>query len=241
MTKPSLSVVIPAYNEEKAIAATVSKVREHLERSFEDWDITVVDNASSDATVERLGPLLDGRRVRVLVNEANRGKGHSVRRGMLAAPGDLVLHCDADCAPSLSSLPLMLALLEGADVVVGSRLAAGARVHRRQPLRRRIVGRSFVQLCRLLLRIPTRDLFCGFKLWRREAARATFERTALDGWTFDAETLAMARALGYRVRETGIEWTNREGSRLSMARVLIPVTLELIEARRRVREVRHGR
>jgi dolichyl-phosphate beta-glucosyltransferase len=129
----------------------------------------------------------------------------------------------------------MLALLEDADVVVGSRLAPGARVGRRQPLQRRIVGRSFVLLCRAVLAEPTTDLYCGFKLWRAPVAEDVFARIHLDGWTFDAEALAMARALGYRLRETGIVWADREGSRLSMPRVLVPVVRELIAARRHIR------
>jgi hypothetical protein len=131
----------------------------------------------------------------------------------------------------------MLALAGEYDVVVGSRLAPGADVGRRQPVRRRIAGRSFGLLCRALLREPTRDLFCGFKLWRAPAAEAAYRATSLTGWTFDAETLAMARALGFSITETGIPWTDREGSRLSMPRVIVPVTRELLEARRRVRQV----
>jgi hypothetical protein len=158
-----------------------------------------------------------------------------MRRGMLAATGTLRLHCDADCADSFRSLPRMLELLADADVVVGSRLAAGAEVGRRQPLHRRIVGRTFVELCRLALGEPTHDLFCGFKLWRAEAAEAAYSRTALEDWVFDAEVLAMARRLGYRLTETGIAWSDREGSRLSMPRVLVPALRDLLAARRTVR------
>jgi glycosyltransferase involved in cell wall biosynthesis len=231
-----MSVVVPAYNEERGIAATVVALRgwlaAHDERPFE---VIVVDNASTDGTAERVAPLLDRTRVQLLRNERNRGKGYSVRRGMLAARGELRLHCDADCAPSLPSLPHMLELIGDADVVVGSRLAQGASVGRRQPLPRRIVGRSFVLLCRAVLAEPTSDLYCGFKLWRGPVAEDVFSRIHLDGWTFDAEALAMARALGYRLRETGIVWTDRKGSRLSMARVLVPVVRELLAARRHVR------
>ena len=94
-----------------------------------------------------------------------------------------------------------------------------------------------VDLCRLVLREPTRDLFCGFKLWRAETAEATYRASRLDGWVFDAETLAIARALGYRIAEIGVPWNDREGSRLSMPRVIVPVTLELLAARRRVRAI----
>jgi hypothetical protein len=154
---------------------------------------------------------------------------------MLEGQGELRLHCDADCAVCLPSLPRMLELIETADVVVGSRLAEGASLGRRQSLPRRIVGRSFQQLCRLVLREPTTDLFCGFKLWRADAAADAYSRMSIEGWVFDAEVLAMARALGYRLEETGVEWTDREGSRVRMARVIVPVVIELLAARRHVR------
>jgi dolichyl-phosphate beta-glucosyltransferase len=235
MSRPWLSVVVPAYNEERGIAATVETLCEWLEQRPGTFELLVVDNASEDATVERLEPLVDGERVRLLRNNRNRGKGYSLRRGMLEARGELRLHCDADCGVCLPSLPRMLDLIEDADVVVGSRLAAGAQLGQRQPLRRRIVGRSFQQLCRALLREPTSDLFCGFKLWRADAAEAAYSRTRLEGWTFDAEVLAMARALGYRLREAGIVWTDRDGSRVQMSRVIVPVVRELVSARRHVR------
>jgi dolichyl-phosphate beta-glucosyltransferase len=234
-----MSVVVPVFNEERAIAGTVNALRSWLEGTGHTWEILVVDNASEDATAERLAPLLD-EHVHLLSNAVNRGKGYSVRRGMLAATGELRLHCDADCEPSLASLPEVLELLDAADVVAGSRLARGAEVGRRQSLRRRIVGRSFVGLCRMVLREPTRDLFCGFKLWRAEPAEAVFSRTTIDGWVFDAEALALARALGYRVVETGIVWSDRSGSRLSMTRVFGPVLRELLVARRQVRVAARG-
>ena len=230
-----LSAVIPAYNEEGGIAGAVAQLDDALDELGLRHEILVVDNASQDGTVAALEELRARRPLEVLVNDANRGKGYSVRRGMLAARGDLRLHCDADCAGSAESLPRMLELIESADVVVGSRLAEGAAVGRRQPLGRRVVGRTFVDLCRLVLREPTRDLYCGFKLWRAEAAVAAYSRTRLDGWVFDAEALAMARALGYRLVETGIAWQDREGSRLSMPRVLAPALRELLAARRQVR------
>ncbi len=160
-------------------------------------------------------PLLHDERVRLLVNDRNRGKGYSVRRGMLASRGARVLHCDADCGPSLASLDGMRALLEDHDLVVGSRLAPGADVGRRQPLRRRIVGRSFQQLCRWILSEPTTDLYCGFKLWRGDAARDVFARLSLDGWTYDAEAIALARALGYRI--------TRDRDRVGRPRRLAPL------------------
>lgn len=230
-----LSVVVPAYNEERGIAATVGSLLDGLGGVEGGLEVLVVDNASTDGTHAELAPLLADERVRLLVNDRNRGKGYSVRRGVLESRGRTVLHCDADCAPSLVTLPWMTTLLETHDLVVGSRLAPGAAVAQRQPLRRRVVGRGFQQMCRLILREPTTDLYCGFKLWRGPVARDVFSRISLDGWTFDAEAIALARALGYRVTETGIAWSDRDGSRLSMVRVLVPVVRELLAARAHVR------
>lgn len=236
MTPPGISVVVPAFNEARGIVAAVRTASERLEGHGRAWELIVVDNGSADGTADLIEELSAKEpRIRVVRNDRNRGKGYSMRRGMLAATHPLRLHCDADCVGSFTSLPRMVELIEQADVVVGSRLAPGASLGRRQPLPRRIVGRSFVELCRRALSEPTHDLFCGFKLWRADAAEAAYSRTRLDDWVFDAEVLAMARALGYRVSETGIAWSDREGSRLSMPRVLVPALRDLLAARRHVR------
>jgi dolichyl-phosphate beta-glucosyltransferase len=234
-----MSVVVPAYNEEAGIAAVVAALHERLGEFGRPYEIIVVDNASQDGTVEALQPLL-GERVRVLQNNVNRGKGFSVRRGMLDANGELRLLCDADCGPSLASLPDMLRAIEHADVVAGSRVASGAQVDRQQPFRRRLVGWPFIALTRLLMRERTKDVYCGFKLWRARAAEAAFSRQRLTGWVFDAEVLALARGLGFRVTEVGVAWADRRGSKLSITQVLVPAVRELLDARRNVRAQIHA-
>ena len=211
-----------------------------LESLGRPYEIIVVDNASQDGTVDALQPELADGQVRILRNAVNRGKGYSVKRGMLDAQGEFRLLCDADCRTSLASLPAMLEAIEDADVIAGSRTAAGAQVDRQQPLRRRLVGWPFIALTRGIMREPTRDVYCGFKLWRAEAAKPVFSRQRLDGWVFDAEVLAMARRLGFRVREVGVAWADREGSKLSITEVLIPAIRELLAARRSVREQTRG-
>jgi dolichyl-phosphate beta-glucosyltransferase len=233
---PSISVIIPVFNEEREIGPVLAEVRAWLQEHAGEWEVLVVDNASTDGTAEAAAPQLDGERMRLLRNERNRGKGYSIRRGMLEARGDLRLMCDADCAPSLASLERMVQRSEEADVVVGSRVATGARVERHQPLQRRVVGLGILTLCHVLMREPARDIFCGFKLFRAEAAEAVFSRVRLEGWTFDVEALGLARALGYRVQECGIVWINRPSSRLSISRTLAPTVRELLAARRHVRE-----
>lgn len=233
--RPSLSIVIPVLDEEKEIGHILASAISQLEDQGGEWEIIVVDNASTDRTLERAAAFVDGKQVRVLTNDVNRGKGFSIRRGMLEARGDLRLMCDADCAASLGSLPDMQRVAEEVDVVVGSRLSPGARVARRQPLRRRIVGVGFIALTRTVMGPLPRDIYCGFKLWRAECAEAVFEQVRLDGWVFDAEALAMAQRMGYSVREVGIEWSNRPESRLSIRNVLLRVVGELWTAHRNVR------
>jgi dolichyl-phosphate beta-glucosyltransferase len=232
---PWLSVVMPAYNEETAIGGTLAALLAFLREQDLPYEVVIVDNASEDATTHVVRPYLEDPSVRLLRNEVNRGKGFSVRRGMLDTSGALCLLCDADNGPSLDSLPHMLELIESADVVIGSRNVRGSRVGRTQPIRRRIAGWTFLALCRATMGEPSRDIFCGFKLFRSEVAEAVFSRQTLEGWTFDIEILALARRMGYSIRETGIVWTDREGSRLSMLRVIVPVLRELMSARRNVR------
>ncbi|HWC39676.1 MAG TPA: glycosyltransferase [Acidimicrobiales bacterium] len=235
MSPTSLSIIIPVLNEEDEIGSILTAARAFLEERGGEWEVIVVDNASTDRTCDRVRPFLDGTGVRLLRNDVNRGKGFSVRRGMLEASGDLRLMCDADCVPSLASLPRLLAAAEDADVVVGSRVAPGAHVGHQQPLRRRFFGLGFIIMTRLIMGRLTRDVYCGFKLWRAGAARDVFERVVLDGWVFDAEALAMAESLGYRVSEVGIDWVNRANSRLSVRQVLLPAVRELSVARQNVR------
>ena len=235
MLPPSLSVVIPAYNESEEITTIVPAVREAAIARGGEWEIIVVDNASTDDTVARLEPFLSDARIQVLRNPRNRGKGYSVRRGMLEATGELRLMCDADCQPSLRSLPAMEAAIADADVVAGSRNASDSEVARYQPLRRRAASLGFILLCRLIMGEPLRDVFCGFKLFRGAAAEDIFARAEVEGWVFDAEVLALARARGYRVRPCGIAWSHRPGSRLSMRQIVIPALRELIHTRAHIR------
>jgi dolichyl-phosphate beta-glucosyltransferase len=219
----------------------VPALREALTARGGDWEIVVVDNASEDSTLERLAPLLEPRRIRVLHNEVNRGKGYSVRRGMLEATGELRLLCDADCQPSLKSLPDLEALADSFDIVAGARNDPDSEVARQQPIHRRAASLGFIFLCRRVMSEPLRDVFCGFKLFSGQAADDVFSRARVDGWAFDVEALALGRALGYTVASCPITWVNRPGSRLSIPRVVIPALRELIAARASVRSEAEAR
>jgi dolichyl-phosphate beta-glucosyltransferase len=231
----SMSVVVPVFNEAPEIATIIPAVRDTLLARGGEWEIIVVDNASDDDTAQRMAPFLEDPRVRLLRNQHNRGKGYSVRRGMLESSGELRLMCDADCAPSLGSLPAMEALIGECEIVAGARNAPDSQVARYQPLQRRAASLAFIFLCRRVMGEPLRDVFCGFKLFTGAAARDVFSRARIDGWAFDAEALALARALGYRVRPCGIAWAHRPGSRLSILHIMLPVLRELVATRAHVR------
>ena len=205
MPQPALSVVVPAYNEAAGIVPTLEAIGARID---------ALDRAMGAARGRQREHRRDGGRaesagrprVRVLRNDANRGKGFSVRRGMLAARGDLRLHCDADCGASLASLPALLEAIEAADVAVGSRLATGSRGRappaaappdRRAHLRAPVPPRPQRADPRPVLRLQA---------LARPAAEAVFRRTRIDGWAFDAEALALARALGLTIAEVGIAW-----------------------------------
>ena len=222
-----LSVVVPAFNEEKRLAGTLSGVKNYL--AGRDCEVIVVDDGSSDHTAEvaeRFG-------CRVVKHPRNLGKGAAVKTGVLATSGDLVLVTDADLAASITELPkLEGALKTGADIAVGSREAPGAAV-KRSSLRRKLAGKVFNLLVRFLAGLPYRDTQCGFKLFRGETARALFSRAECGGYCFDVEVLLLARKEGFKVEEVGVEWHDKPGSKVNLFRDGRRMLAELLEIRRK--------
>jgi dolichyl-phosphate beta-glucosyltransferase len=214
----ALSVVIPAYNEAQRLPRTLHRIAEHVESLAADCEILVVDDGSTDATAERaLETRLRG--VQVLRNERNRGKGYSVRRGMLAARGARRLMTDADLSTPIEELARLSAQLDaGHDIAIGSRALPGSRIEVHQPALREGLGRAFNLLVRLLAVPGLHDTQCGFKLFTGDAAEAVFARCRLDGFSFDVEALHVARRLGYRVAEVPIVWRNDAATRVTLLR-----------------------
>jgi dolichyl-phosphate beta-glucosyltransferase len=215
-TPLSLSVVIPALNEAARLPRTLERVRSFLEARREAYEIVVVDDGSTDGTAETAAAA-GGPHARVLRNDGNRGKGFSVRRGMLSARGDRRLMTDADLSTPIEDLPRLEACLaQGSDVAVASRAAAGANVEIHQPLYRESLGRAFNALVRALLVPEIHDTQCGFKLFSGPAAAAVFRRARNDGFAFDVEALFLARRLGFRVVEVPVTWRNDAASRVGV-------------------------
>jgi dolichyl-phosphate beta-glucosyltransferase len=220
ISQPSLSIVIPAYNEERRLPPTLDAVRAWLDRSeYKDAEILVVDDGSRDRTAAAVeSAARQDPRVRLLQNPGNRGKGFSVRHGMLEARGGWVLFSDADLSAPIEELDkLMKAAREKqAQVAIGSRALDRSLVGVHQSPWREFAGRIFNLAMRTLTGLRFSDTQCGFKLYRRDAAQKVFARQRLAGFGFDAEDLFIARLHGLRMVEVPVRWNNVEGTTVGL-------------------------
>jgi dolichyl-phosphate beta-glucosyltransferase len=222
--EPVLSIVIPAYNEERRIAPSLERIRQYLVAWGEPSEVIVVDDGSRDRTrsvVEAEVPRYAESDIalRLLGDGTNRGKGASVRTGVLAAAGYVVLFTDADLSAPIDEAPkLVEPILRGsAAVAFGSRGLDSKLIGVHQPPVRELAGRLFNVVMRLITGLPFKDTQCGFKAFRRDAARDVFSRVRIERFGFDVEALYLARKLGYEMLETGVVWNNVEGTTVSMA------------------------
>jgi glycosyltransferase involved in cell wall biosynthesis len=211
----SISIIIPAYNEEKRLPATLVKVRDYLDSTPWDFaEIVVVDDGSRDGTVQ----VARDAGVRVLQNPGNRGKGYTVKHGMLEARGEWFLYTDADLSAPIGELDKLWAAAarNGARIAVGSRALDRSLIGVHQPRLREFVGRVFNRLMRIATGLPFHDTQCGFKLFEARAAKEIFSRQQLDGFGFDVEVLFIAQALGCKAVEVPVRWNNVEGTKVSL-------------------------
>jgi len=219
MSRPFLSVVIPAFNEELRLRGTLDRLVDYLQGSREAFEILVVDDGSEDATREiarETAQKNPSGMISLLTHDGNRGKGFSVRQGALATKGDLLLMTDADLSTPIEELgKLETALVSSPlDIAFGSRAIEGARIQLHQPWYRETLGKGFNRVMRLLTGLPFRDTQCGFKLFRMSTCRPLFQRQRLDGFVFDVELLFIAEKWGLRVAELPVAWHHSGDSRV---------------------------
>lgn len=235
-SRPALSIVIPAYNESADIEATLEAAEATLRHADLRGEIIVVDDGSRDATAQLAARYAEGHpSVRLMRNERNRGKGYSVRRGILEARGEIVLFTDADSSTPLSEMHKLLAAIRsgGADGAIGSRALPESSIERPQPWFRRTMGWVFRQLVRMFILPGFRDTQCGFKAFRAEAAREVFRRVTLEGFAFDVEALFIARKLGYHITEVPVRWLDSHDSRVHPVRDPARMFFDLLRIRLR--------
>lgn len=233
----TLSIIIPAFNEARRLPDTLQQWQQFLSSRPWAWELRVVDDGSRDDTAAVVESLSKREPRIVLQREPHRGKGGAVRAGMLRAKAGFRFLCDADLSMPPAELPRFLPPLAPAfDVAIGSREGAGAR-RVGEPWRRHATGRVFNWAIQLLAVPGISDTQCGFKMFTAAAAEAVLPTTAIEGWSFDVELLASARAQGWRIAEVPIEWHYGQASKLRV----IPHSLQMLRDLYRIRaKVRRG-
>lgn len=231
---PELSIIIPAYNEEELIRDTLNGIWDYFKTRSETYEIIVVDDGSLDKTaavVEEWGRQAD-MKLRVLVNEQNRGKGFSVQRGVEASQGNFLVFIDADLAYELEAIDGFLkALRSGCDLAIGSRVLPGSEV-KGVPASRFFAGQVFSWMVQLFLFLGIRDTQCGFKSFKAQAAREIFQRLTISGFGFDVELLYIARKLKYSIQPVAVRMIHhRLGSRVQLVNHSIEMLTDLFQIR----------
>ncbi|HUO16456.1 MAG TPA: dolichyl-phosphate beta-glucosyltransferase, partial [Verrucomicrobiae bacterium] len=213
---PTYSIVIPAYNESARLGGTLEKVLAYVHSQGWNAEVIIVNDGSRDNTAEIAGQFAEKDAiVRIVNNSGNRGKGYSVRNGMLHSRGRIVIFSDADLSsPIEEAAKLMDALESGADIAIGSRWLRAETQTQRQPLHRQIMGRVFNLLLRSTLGLKFKDTQCGFKAFKQRAAQTIFPLQKIERWGFDPEILFLARKFGFRVEEVPVLWGHSGGTRI---------------------------
>ena len=231
----SISIVIPAYNEEARLPSTLSAILSYLAaRGWADFEVLVVNDGSTDSTAAVTEQLRSAHpEIRLLENPGNRGKGYSVRHGMLETRGEWVLFTDSDLSAPIEELDKLLeaARKQQAVVAIGSRALDRSLIALHQSWFRETAGRIFNLLMRLATGLLFADTQCGFKLFEGGAARELFRRQRIERWGFDAEVLFIARKLGYKTVEIPVRWSHSEGTKVNMLGDSVNMFLDLLRIR----------
>ena len=209
-----LSVIVPTYNEEPNIRSTTEGIVGYLRRQACAWEVLLVDDGSTDATLAIEQELAAaGPHVRAIACSPNRGKGHVVREGMLAASGMVRLFLDADYSTPIEEIEKLLPALDaGADIAIGTRRCPDAQIETKPPFHRYVLGELYIRMASWLLGSRVGDYNCGFKAFRGDVAERLFGLQRRNDWSFDAEVLALAQRLGYRIAEVPVRWAHAQAT-----------------------------
>lgn len=232
-----LSVIIPAYNEEKRLGPRLGQVLEYLRANYPSFELIVVDDGSRDRTAEVVKAALAGEpHAGLITYQPNRGKGYAIRQGVLASRGDIVLFTDADLSTPLEEIPRALAQLQNVHVVIGSRDLPSSDIRVRQPLFRRFASEIFKWARYLMVGLwDLSDTQCGFKAYRGPVARQLYALAHVDRFMFDVEILYLAERARLRILEMPVRWTDVAGSKVRFWEGLVHMIHDLWQIRVRHR------
>ncbi|MBK7890743.1 MAG: glycosyltransferase family 2 protein [Bdellovibrionales bacterium] len=240
LSKPSVSIVIPAYNEERRLPLAIRDMRGFFGPSQTSLEFVVVIEKSKDHTVDAAHKAIDGdTRFRVIANDVQRGKGFAVKTGMLQAQGDIVFFMDADLSTPLVEIGTFLSILMSdptVDIVIGSRAEAKSQILKKQTWIRRNLGRGFNHLVQAAGIRGIKDTQCGFKAFRRRTIEPIFTRQTIDGFAFDVEVLLLARKLGFNIVTQPVRWMNSPDSKVRIWIDPLKMLWDLIKVRWIVRQ-----
>jgi glycosyltransferase involved in cell wall biosynthesis len=231
--QPRLSVVIPMYNESHRIEGSLPRLVDYFNSRPYSVEYVVVDDGSSDNTVELARAILGtGPHVNIIEEKPNRGKGHAVKVGMLAAKGRIVLFTDADLSTPPEEIEKFWPWLDkGYDIVIGSRKMKGAVLERHQPLWRESMGKVFTWLTNRIATRGISDITCGYKTFKHDTAQELFSRSVINDWSFDAEVLYIAQRHRKRIKEVPVRWHDERGTKVRIVRDAVRALAGLIKIR----------
>jgi dolichyl-phosphate beta-glucosyltransferase len=227
-----LSIIIPAFNEERRLPQTLQRVRDFLKSRPGESEVIVVDDGSTDCTAQLVQTMRGNwPAVHLLKNPGNRGKGYSVRHGMLEATGRIVLFTDADLSAPIEEADKLFAALKTNDAAIGSRAVDRGVIEVHQPRSREIAGILFNRVVRIILALPYEDTQCGFKAFVRDRARVLFEQQRIERFGFDPELLFLAKRHGLAVAEVPVRWAHDEGTRIHPLRDGLRMVFDVFRVR----------
>ncbi|MES2963492.1 MAG: dolichyl-phosphate beta-glucosyltransferase [Bdellovibrionota bacterium] len=243
--KPQLSLVIPAYNEERRLPASLVDVKTFFTKMPIPLEVLVMVETSSDKTLEKAREVTrDDPRFQIVDNKVHKGKGFAVKSGMLKARGEIVFFMDADLSTPLSEIIKFLGHFMDhpeAEVVIGSRADAKSQVMKRQSLFRQSLGRGFNKFVQFFGIRGIKDTQCGFKAFRARACREVFSRQTLNGFAFDVEVLLLAEKMGFKIDVLPVRWVNSADSKVRILIDPLKMLWDLLRIRRRVRRTLRAR
>ena len=223
-----ISLVVPAYNEEKLIVSSLKNILTYMIKNKYNFEVIVVDDGSKDKTKEKVRSIKD-KHVKLLSYKPNKGKGHAVKIGMLAAKGDLLLFLDADLSTPIEEIEKFIPLTKNYDVVIASRALKESQIKVHQPFYRELIGKVFNKMVQLLAVGGIKDTQCGFKMFTRKAANMIFKRQRIYGWAFDVELLFIAKKYRLKVKEMPVTWINEGDSRVSPIKSSIQMFIQIFK------------